>query len=87
MVVHKAMSAQGLTSKEVVGAVLFGDPLFGGALKEPVKGLAADHQKEYCASGDGVCETGTGLITVAHLTYGNDATDAADWIIKTGGFK
>lgn len=82
MVVHNAFSAQGLTSKQVAAAVIFGDPMNGQAVGD----LSSSKTKEYCASGDAVCDgSGTFAITSAHMTYGNDADNAADWVIKTLG--
>jgi len=51
--------------------------------------LPASKLKEYCATGDGVCETHSYNITAAHLSYGSgsDPTDAAQFIITTTGAK
>lgn len=81
MVVHNAFSAQGLTSTQVAAAVLFGDPLNGRA----VGNLPAARTKQYCASGDSICEGGGFGITSAHISYGNNADAAADWIISVTG--
>ncbi|KAF2476177.1 cutinase-domain-containing protein [Lindgomyces ingoldianus] len=82
MVVHNAFSAQGLTSTQVTAAVLFGDPMLRLGR---VGDLSSTKVKEFCASGDAVCENGTGTITSAHLSYGKNADEAADFIINAAG--
>ncbi|KAJ5087389.1 Cutinase [Penicillium angulare] len=77
MVVHNA--ANSLTADQVTAAVLFGDPL----KMESVGKLSSDNVKEFCATGDPVCENGANVM--AHLTYGNDATAAAQFLIKAAG--
>lgn len=59
-------------------AVIFGDPDNGQA----VSNVPASKLKEYCATGDDVCSgtPRTYQITPAHLTYGSDASDAANFI-------
>ena len=58
-------------------AVIFGDPENGQA----VSNIPAANLKEFCAQGDGVCGTPrTYQITSAHLSYGNNASDAANFI-------
>lgn len=47
--------------------------------------VPASKIKEYCASGDGVCERHGFYISSAHLSYGSDATDASNFIITTTG--
>jgi len=81
MVVHNAFSAQGLTSTQVAAAVLFGDPMNVRA----VGNLPAAKVKQYCASGDSVCEGGGFAIMPAHTSYGNNADAAADWIMSVTG--
>jgi cutinase len=82
MVVHNAFSSQGLTAKQVAAAVQFGDPMNGMSIGD----LASSVVLEDCHSGDDVCDgSGTFAITQAHLTYGNDAGTAADFIISTLG--
>lgn len=56
-------------------------------LRQSVGSVPAAKVKEYCASGDGVCQTGTFSISAAHLSYGSDASAAADFIIQTAGVK
>jgi cutinase len=82
MVVHNAFSSHGLTSSQVSAAVQFGDPQNGQA----VGNLPSSEVMQICHSGDHVCDgSGTFAITQAHLTYGNDAGSAADFIISTLG--
>jgi len=82
MVVHNAFSSQGLTNSQVSAAVLFGDPFNG----QSVGNLPSSVVKEFCASGDSVCDgSGSFAITQAHLTYGNNADDAATFIIQALG--
>ncbi|KAK1712011.1 cutinase [Colletotrichum lupini] len=57
---------------KVAGAVIFGDPLNGQA----VQGVDAAKTKVICHNGDNICEGGN-QIRRAHLTYGNDADEAA----------
>jgi hypothetical protein len=52
--------------------------------KQAVQGVSADRTKVICHSGDTVCQ-GTGVITPAHLTYGQDAGTAADFVVKCIG--
>lgn len=77
MVVHNAASR--LTADQVAGAVLFGDPFKTQAVGK----LASSKVKEYCASGDPVCENGFNVM--AHLTYGSDAKEAAQFLIQAAG--
>ncbi|KAK2011802.1 cutinase [Colletotrichum eremochloae] len=68
-----AMMSQA-TVASVAGAVIFGDPLNG----QPVQGIPADRTKIICHNGDNICEGGN-QIRRAHLTYGNDAPEAAQF--------
>ncbi|KAJ5798379.1 uncharacterized protein N7503_007675 [Penicillium pulvis] len=77
MVVHNAASS--LTAAQVAAAVLFGDPL----KSESVGKLSTSDVKEFCATGDPVCENGENVM--AHLSYGSDATEAAEFLIKAAG--
>lgn len=77
MVVHNAASS--LTADQVAAAVLFGDPLKA----ESVGKLSSSDVKEFCATGDPVCLNGVNVI--AHLSYGSDATTAAEFLIKAAG--
>ncbi|KAJ5633167.1 Cutinase [Penicillium lividum] len=77
MVVHNAASS--LTADQITAAVLFGDPL----KFESVGKLSTSDVKEFCATGDPVCENGENVI--AHLSYGADATTAAQFLVKAAG--
>lgn len=61
----------------VAAVVVFGPPI--GALGRHITGTYQSRTKEYCASGDPVCEPG-GRDTLAHLSYSDDANDAAAFI-------
>ncbi|KAJ5860912.1 uncharacterized protein N7529_008222 [Penicillium soppii] len=77
MVVHNAASS--LSSGQISGAVLFGDPFKAQA----VSNLSDDKRKEFCATGDPVCENGFNVM--AHLTYGSDAKTAAQFLVSAAG--
>ncbi|CBF83913.1 uncharacterized protein ANIA_10346 [Aspergillus nidulans FGSC A4] len=75
MVVHNAASK--LSSGQVVGAVTFGDPF------KSQKPDNIDQFKTFCASGDPVCLNGANVM--AHLSYGNDAQTAAQFLVSAAG--
>ncbi|KAL4997039.1 cutinase-domain-containing protein [Aspergillus recurvatus] len=75
MVVHNA--AGRLSSGQVVGAVTFGDPF------KAQKPSNIDQFKTFCASGDPVCLNGNNFM--AHLSYGNDAQAAAQFLVSAAG--
>ncbi|EAU37794.1 predicted protein [Aspergillus terreus NIH2624] len=77
MVVHNAASK--LSSGQVSGAVLFGDPFRSQA----VENVESSKVKEFCAQGDPVCLNGANVI--AHISYGADAEEAAQFLIKSAG--
>jgi cutinase len=77
MVVHNAMSS--LASGNVAGVVVFGDPFKSQA----VSNIASAKVKEFCATGDPVCENGMNVM--AHLSYGSDATEAATFLVNAAG--
>ncbi|PYH90734.1 cutinase-domain-containing protein [Aspergillus ellipticus CBS 707.79] len=77
MVVHNA--ANQLSSGEVAAAVLFGDPY----KMLSVGKIPSSKVKEFCASGDPVCENGVNVM--AHLSYGADATEAAQFLVQAAG--
>lgn len=82
MVVHNAASQPGFPAQSVSSVVLFGDPFNGQA----VQGVDKSKVLEVCAQGDALCEGGGfGGITPAHLTYGDDAGEAAAWVEKALG--
>ncbi|KAL4891822.1 cutinase-domain-containing protein [Aspergillus ambiguus] len=77
MVVHNA--ANRLSSGQVSGAVLFGDPFKSQA----VANLDSSKVKEFCAQGDPVCLNGGNVM--AHISYGGDAEEAAQFLVKAAG--
>ncbi|KAK5136775.1 hypothetical protein LTR08_002071 [Meristemomyces frigidus] len=83
-VCHYAVKSGGLDYSTVSSAVIYGDPEY----KKSVGDLPASQVKEFCASGDGVCEDGTFAISAAHLSYASSsdiATGAAFIIAAAGG--
>ncbi|KAL4940618.1 cutinase-domain-containing protein [Aspergillus oleicola] len=75
MVVHNA--AGKLSSGDVVGAVTFGDPF------KTQKPDNIEQFKTWCATGDPVCANGANVM--AHLTYGDDAAEAAKFLVNAAG--
>ena len=61
----------------IAAIVLFGNPI--RAIGRQVTGTYQGRTKDYCASGDPVCQSG-GTDILAHLSYGSDAGDAADFV-------
>ena len=48
---------------------------------QAINGVDPSNVKSFCASGDDVCSgTGSFAITPAHLSYGSDATAAAQFV-------
>lgn len=82
-VVHYAVKSAGLSPSDVSSAVIFGDP----ELRQSVGSLPSSKVKEFCASGDGVCETGTFSISAAHLSYttNGDTKQGAQFIQQQAG--
>ena len=79
-VVHSAVSSSGFDASSVAGAVLFGDP----EKTAPLTGIPAANVLEICADGDGVCN-GSFAISAAHLSYGSNAEQAAQFAEKVSG--
>ncbi|RHZ58928.1 carbohydrate esterase family 5 protein [Aspergillus thermomutatus] len=77
MVVHNAASS--LAEGQIAAAVLFGDPFKA----EAVGKVAAADVKEFCADGDPVCLNGVNVL--AHLSYGDDAAEAAQFLVTASG--
>ncbi|THU77233.1 cutinase [Dendrothele bispora CBS 962.96] len=63
--------------QRVNAAVIFGDPDNGQA----VTGVSADNTKVICHNGDNICAHGD-LVLPPHLTYGQDAGSAAQFIVS-----
>jgi predicted esterase len=81
MVVHNALKS-GVSSADVAGTVVFGDPL----KTQPMGDLAQAKTKSFCASADSICGTGNDL-QGSHLSYGSVAGEAADFIVGVVGGK
>ncbi|KAJ5595297.1 uncharacterized protein N7459_001505, partial [Penicillium hispanicum] len=77
MVVHDAVN--GLKADQIATAVLFGDPFKAMSVGD----LASSHIKEFCATGDPVCENGANVL--AHVSYGSDASTAAQFLVEKSG--
>lgn len=77
MVVHNA--ADKLSADQISGAVLFGDPF----KMQAVGKLDKSKTKEFCASGDPVCANGANVM--AHLSYGGQAKEAAQFLVQAAG--
>lgn len=77
MVVHNA--ANSLDAGQITAAVLFGDPF----KMQSVGKLEDSKRKEFCAQGDPVCLNGGNVM--AHLSYGEDAEEAARFLVKAAG--
>lgn len=75
MVVHNA--AGKLSAGQVVGAVTFGDP-FKDQQPDNIENF-----KTWCASGDPVCLSGANVM--AHLSYGDNAAEAAQFLVTSAG--
>ncbi|KAJ7639270.1 cutinase [Roridomyces roridus] len=69
----KQLSASVLS--RINAAVIFGDPDNGTA----VAGISADNTKVICHTGDNICQHGDAILP-PHLTYGENAGDAASFI-------
>ncbi|KAF1952707.1 cutinase-domain-containing protein [Byssothecium circinans] len=80
MVVHNVFSAQGVSSADVAGAVLFGDPL----KTQKVGDLAADKVQQFCGTTDMICGTGDNP-TGGHTSYGSVGEEAAQFVVGAAG--
>lgn len=78
-VVHNAVQSQGLAASKVAAVVLFGDPFNG----QSVGSVPASKVLEICAPGDTICRGPAG--SAGHLSYGNNAAQAATFIENTTG--
>ncbi|KAF7596949.1 hypothetical protein BBP40_011315 [Aspergillus hancockii] len=77
MVVHNAASKVGADA--IAAAVLFGDPFKTQAVGK----LDSSKVKEFCAAGDPVCVNGVNVM--AHLSYGANAKEAAQFLVQAAG--
>jgi hypothetical protein len=59
---------------KLVAGVLFGDTL-NQRNRHQIPGFPADRVKEFCASGDGICEVSFRGITAGHLGYSSNGMD------------
>ena len=66
----------------VNSAVIFGDPNNG----KPVGKIAAANTKIVCHNGDKICD-GQAVILQPHLTYSQNANDAAKFVASKAGSK
>lgn len=81
MVVHNAFR-NGLSSSQVAGAVLFGDPL----KRQAVGDLSMAKVKQFCGTSDTICGGGgDGGATGGHISYGSSADAAATFAIQAAG--
>lgn len=64
------------TMAKVNSVVIFGDPDNGAA----VTGVSAAQTNVICHAGDNICQHGD-LILLPHLTYSQDATTAAQFVV------
>lgn len=81
MVVHNAFS-NGLTSSQVSGAVLFGDPLKRSAVGD----LSTHKVKQFCGTSDTICGGGGDRgATGSHLSDSYVADLAANFAIQAAG--
>lgn len=60
----------------IAAILLFGNPI--RSIGRSVTGTYAGRTKDYCAQGDPICQAG-GANILAHLSYGGNAGDAADF--------
>jgi predicted esterase len=81
MVVHNALSAQGLDGSKIAAVVAFGDPFNG----QNFEGVDASNVKEFCGSADALCSSGGTDGSGSHLDYGSDADAAAKFIVGVVG--
>lgn len=81
MVVHNALTQSGVDASSVAAIVVFGDPLNG----ESFQGVSGDKLLEVCGSADGVCDRGATDTSGSHLSYGGNAEQAAEFVVKTTG--
>ncbi|KAB2340350.1 cutinase family protein [Actinomadura rudentiformis] len=66
----------------IAAVMVFGDPshLIGKNITTPLSTPYWNRAKDFCAAGDPVC--GNGFNVLAHLSYGGNANEAADFAIS-----
>ncbi|KAI6250583.1 hypothetical protein HI914_00705 [Erysiphe necator] len=80
-VVHEATDQLSPEISNGIGAIImFGDPMKG----TPIKNYDAKKVLTVCHDGDVICD-GKPEVRPPHLTYSQDANDAADFAVKTMG--
>ncbi|KAK4505624.1 hypothetical protein PRZ48_003587 [Zasmidium cellare] len=75
----KLLSTSGGT-QSISSVVIFGDPDNG----EPVAGVSQDRVLVLCDPTDNICDHGF-LVLPAHLSYGKDAQQAAQFVVQRAG--
>ena len=68
------------TMAKVSSVVIFGDPKNG----QPVAGASAAKTLVICHAGDDICQGGA-LILLPHITYAENANQAAAFVIAQAG--
>jgi hypothetical protein len=68
------------TAQKVNSVVIFGDP----DNPKPVQGVDASRTKVICHQGDLICQ-GQDLVLEPHLTYGQNAQEAATFVQQVAG--
>jgi cutinase len=82
MVVHSAFRDGNLSSDQIAGAVLFGDPLKRTAVGD----LPKNKVQQFCGTSDAICGGGgDGGAQGSHLSYGSVADAAATFAIAATG--
>lgn len=67
---------------KVSSVVIFGDP----DNPQPVTGASAAQTKVFCAQGDAIC-AGQALVLPPHLSYGQNAGEAAQFVMQNAAGK
>ncbi|CAN8097928.1 unnamed protein product [Discula destructiva] len=70
-------------NERVMSVVLFGDPRNGTA----VEGVAAARVLSLCHAQDDICARGGDIITLDHLTYNQNAAQAAMFVMQKSGLR
>lgn len=78
--VHKAATNLGSKMSSVNSVVIFGDPMNGTA----VANIDSSKVLVICHSDDNICQHGDSILE-SHLTYGDNATEAATFVMGQSG--